>query len=94
MTGREIIGGIMAAHGVGPKDLFSRCRISHVVAARRAAIMALIDAGYSNAAASRLMKCHQSTIGYWRYLDRRRKMRAVNLAYWHTYVSPTRTTYL
>lgn len=93
-TGQQIVDGIMAERRVGPKDFYSRCRFPHLVAARIAAIKALIAAGFNNACASRVMKCHQSTIGYWRHLERRRKMRAGNLAYYHTYVSPTRTTYL
>jgi hypothetical protein len=91
MTGREIIESIMAERRIGPKDFYGRSRFPHAVSARRAAIKALIAAGFNNAKAARLMKCHQSTIGYWRYADRRAKMRTGNLVYWHTYVSPNRS---
>ncbi len=82
MKGRAIIRDVMQSRRIGVKDFFGASRMTHLVNARRIAIMRLKKAGFNDAAIARLMKRNYSTVRYWLRPDYRQRSMAYSNAYW------------
>ena len=82
MIGRAIIMDVMKTRNIGSKDFFGSSRMTHLVKARRSAILRLKEAGFNSAAIARLMKRNYSTIQYWTHPNYRERQIAYSLNYW------------
>ena len=78
---QSIVLTVCAAHGIAPEVFFGRSQNQKVVACRRAAIAALLNAGFSMKGCSRLMRRNYSTITYWCRDEWREKRREKARAY-------------
>lgn len=68
---QSIVLQICAQHKVHPVEFFGPGRDRRLSRTRRAAILALKRAGFSNAAVARLIKRNYSTVQYWLHPDYR-----------------------
>jgi ParB-like chromosome segregation protein Spo0J len=72
---RKIVRSVLRRHRIGPKDLFSASRLSHLVAARFDAAAALAEHGYHVAQIARFLKKNDGTIHYYLKPDMRAQKR-------------------
>lgn len=81
MTASEIVEAEMRRRMIGPKDFFGTTKLAHIVAARRAAILALDQAGFDLRDITKVMRRERTSILY----NLRPEMRANHRAYFAVY---------